>query len=93
MLLFFVRGWSVRRLCDRYGLSKAMAHKLLAEWRIRAIESGYIQEIQPGALEALTSDIGVVHEDAGTPFPGASLQGSDNPICLTFVRGSSLAEA
>jgi len=30
-----------------------MAHKLLAEWRIRAIESGYIQEIEPGILAAL----------------------------------------
>jgi hypothetical protein len=51
--LYFVRGWSVRNICDRYGLSKAMAHKLLAEWRIRAIESGYIQEIEPGILAAL----------------------------------------
>jgi hypothetical protein len=30
-----------------------MAHKLLAEWKIRAIESGYIQEIEPGILAAL----------------------------------------
>jgi len=52
--LYFVRGWSVRNICDRYGLSKAMAHKLLAEWRIRAVESGYIQEIEPGILAALT---------------------------------------
>lgn len=51
--LYFVRGWSVRNICDRYGLSKAMAHKLLAEWRIRAIESGYIQEIELGILAAL----------------------------------------
>src|SRR5580658_10909341 len=51
--LYFVRGWSVRSICERYGLSKAMAHKLLAEWRIRAIESGYIQEIEPGTLDGL----------------------------------------
>jgi transposase-like protein len=51
--LYFVRGWSVKNISDRYGLSKAMAHKLLAEWRIRAVESGYIQEIEPGALAAL----------------------------------------
>ena len=53
MQLYFVRGWSVRNICMRYGLSKAMAHKLLAEWRIRAVESGYIQEIEPGNLAAL----------------------------------------
>jgi transposase-like protein len=54
--LYFVRGWSVRSICDRYGLSKAMAHKLLAEWRIRAVESGYIQEIEPGILAALETN-------------------------------------
>src|SRR5579863_279039 len=52
--LYFVRGWSIRHICDRYGLSKAMAHKLLKEWRIRAVESGYIQEIEPGILAALS---------------------------------------
>jgi transposase-like protein len=52
--LYFVRGWSVRSICDRYGLSKAMAHKLLGEWRVRAVESGYIQEIEPGTLASLS---------------------------------------
>ena len=55
--LYFVRGWSVRSICERYGLSKAMAHKLLAEWRIRAVESGYIQEIEPGNLAALEQSV------------------------------------
>jgi hypothetical protein len=54
--LYFVRGWSIRRICDRYGLSKAMAHKLLKEWRIRAVESGYIQEITPGTLDGLLEE-------------------------------------
>jgi hypothetical protein len=51
--LYFVRGWPVRSICERYCLSKAMAHKLIAELRIRAIESGYIQEIEPGTLDRL----------------------------------------
>src|ERR1700728_1409782 len=55
--LYFVRGWSVRNICDRYGMSKAMVHKLLAEWRIRAVESGYIQEIEPGNLAGLVGDV------------------------------------
>lgn len=54
--LYFVRGWTVRSICDRYGLSKAMAHKFLAEWRIRAVESGHIQEIEPGTLDGLTRE-------------------------------------
>src|SRR5580698_920530 len=55
--LYFVRGWSVRNICDRYGMSKAMVHKLLAEWRIRAVESGYIQEIDPNCLAALAPEM------------------------------------
>jgi transposase-like protein len=54
--LYFLRGWSVRTICDRYGLSKAMTHKLIAEWRIRAVESGYIQEIEPGSLAAFIQE-------------------------------------
>ncbi len=34
-------------------MSKAMVHKVLAEWRIRAVESGFIQEIEPNCLSAL----------------------------------------
>jgi len=55
--LYFVRGWSVRDICDRYGMSKAMVHKMLAEWRIRAVESGYIQEIEPNCLSALEPEM------------------------------------
>lgn len=55
--LYFVRGWSVRNICDRYGMSKAMVHKVLAEWRIRAVESGYIQEIEPNCLAALEPEM------------------------------------
>jgi hypothetical protein len=54
--LFFVRGWPVRNICERYGISRAMVHKLLMEWRIRAVESGCIQEIEPGALDGLLQE-------------------------------------
>ncbi len=67
--LYFVRGWSIRRICDRYGLSKAMAHKLLSEWRIRAIESGYIQEIAPGMVDALLEEVNVA--DGHLQYAGA----------------------
>jgi transposase-like protein len=71
--LYFVRGWSVRSICDRYGLSKAMAHKLLAEWRIRAVESGFIQEIEPGNVARLVGGINAginARVDAGGVQPG-----------------------
>ncbi len=54
--LYFVRGWSLRRLGDRYNLRKETVHQLLAQWRIRAIESGYIQEIEPGALRTIVPE-------------------------------------
>jgi hypothetical protein len=62
--LYFVRGWSVRNICERYGMSKAMVHKVLAEWRIRAVESGYIQEIEPNCLAALEPEMNTVPEAA-----------------------------
>jgi transposase-like protein len=66
--LYFVRGWTVRAICDRYGLSKAMAHKLLAEWRIRAVESGYIQEIEPGTLAGLVEETNAGGSQSGVPM-------------------------
>jgi hypothetical protein len=45
--LYFARGWPLRHICARYSLSKAMAHRAVSEWRIRAIAAGYIQEICP----------------------------------------------
>jgi hypothetical protein len=42
-----------------------MAHKLLAEWRIRAVESGYIQEIEPGNLAGLVNAVSAHKVSAG----------------------------
>jgi transposase-like protein len=74
--LFFVRGWPVRNICDRYGISKAMAHKLLAEWRIRAIESGHIQEIEPGALDRLLKETNA-REPGAVNVPAALVEISE----------------
>ena len=51
--LYFLRGWSVRNICARYRLSKAMVQKLLSEWRMRAVAAGYIQDIDPETLATL----------------------------------------
>ena len=48
----FVRGWSVRNICDGFNLNKAVVRKILSEWSIRAT-AGYFQDIDPGTLEAL----------------------------------------
>lgn len=51
--LYFSRGWPVRNICARYGLSKAMVQRLVSEWRIRAVGAGYIQDIHPEDLNVL----------------------------------------
>lgn len=69
--LYFLRGWSVRNICARYQLSKAMVQKLLAEWRMRAISAGYIQNIHPETLEALArahADEESVYEEIAEEF-------------------------
>jgi len=55
VLLYFVRGWQCRAICNRYGLSKSTVQKLILEWKIRAVSAGYIQEIHPEALATITS--------------------------------------
>jgi hypothetical protein len=74
--LYFVRGWTVKSICYRYSLSKAMVHKLLADWRIRAIESGYIQEIEEGNLEALSPE----GQKSGVPFEPRVVQAAHSSL-------------
>lgn len=53
--LYFVRGWRMKLIGERYGLSKSAVRKLLSEWRVRAIAAGYIQDIHPDALIELAN--------------------------------------
>jgi hypothetical protein len=43
--LYFVRGWSMADLAARFSLNKEMTRRTIDSWRVRAISSGYIQEI------------------------------------------------
>ena len=54
--LYFVRGWSVRDICERYRLGKKTVQNLLSDWRIRAISAGSIQDIQPENLDRLAAE-------------------------------------
>jgi hypothetical protein len=63
--LYFARGWMVRNICERYGLSKAMVLKILAGWRIRAVAAGFIQDIHPEDLDTLIH----VKDDPDTALP------------------------
>jgi hypothetical protein len=47
VLLYFVLGWSCRRIGARYDLRRQRVQQILNTWTRRAIETGYIQPIPP----------------------------------------------
>ncbi len=51
--LYFVCGWPLRRLRGRYRLSKSKVQSLLNSWRIRAVSSGFVEEIEPEMLTGI----------------------------------------
>lgn len=62
--LYFVRGWPIRSICDRYRMSKATIQKILSDWRIRAVAAGYIQDIHPEDLDFLSGDLEMPRQTA-----------------------------
>jgi hypothetical protein len=48
-VLYFVRGWSLADVANRYRMSRERAGQIIKAWRILCVEGGYIQEIPPGA--------------------------------------------
>jgi hypothetical protein len=52
VLLFFVRGWSVAKIAERFQVPKHRVWTLLNEWSVRAMALGYVQVIDPEAFEA-----------------------------------------
>jgi hypothetical protein len=47
VVLYFVRGWSMDDIAQRYGLARQRMGQILTAWRIRAVKEGYIQAIEP----------------------------------------------
>jgi hypothetical protein len=48
--LYFLGGWQLKAICNRYMLSKSAVRSMLVEWKIRAVAAGYIQAIDPDLL-------------------------------------------
>ena len=40
--LYFLSGWTINQLCERYATSGETVRKYLTEWRVRAVSSGDI---------------------------------------------------
>jgi hypothetical protein len=70
--LYFSLDWTVRRICDRYGVRRTVVQKLLSDWRVRAVAAGFIQDICPEELEDLVNVSGDCTNDELTAFDGAA---------------------
>lgn len=68
--LYFLRGWSLRAICDRYRLSRVRIHAVLRQWTLRAVEAGYIRDIRPDppGIAAVQPDLDSGAESAPAPF-------------------------
>ena len=81
-VLYFIRGWSTREIARRYGLTRERCGQIITDWRIRAVNMGYIQDVTPDDFDALTtmSLTGEpVMEEAREPPPGCFI---DVPLAL-----------
>jgi len=45
--LYFLMGWSVAKIADRYRLARSQTRQVLNEWKQRAARAGYVQHIPP----------------------------------------------
>jgi hypothetical protein len=45
--LYFIRGWSTKRIAERYGLTSRRIQQSLQHWVVSAMERGYLQAIPP----------------------------------------------
>lgn len=52
-VLYFVQGWSTREIAGRYGLTRERCGQIIADWRVRAINMGYIQDVTPDEAQDL----------------------------------------
>lgn len=82
VLLYFVRGWPAKAICDRYGISKSMLRMLLSEWKIRAVAAGYIQDVHPELLAALAAGDDADRREFEQSTPGSDFGTLESPSAL-----------
>ena len=59
--LFFVCGWSCNRIAQRYDLFPKRVQQILNAWRIRAVQTGYIQVIPPLDESRMVAGVFPIH--------------------------------
>jgi hypothetical protein len=62
VMLYFVRGWTMAEVGERYGLAVFRVHQIINEWAVRAFALGYIQVIDDARFSQLA---GNAVEEAG----------------------------
>ena len=45
-VLYFVRGWTMESIAERYGLGRQRVGQIITAWRTRAVNEGYVQQIE-----------------------------------------------
>jgi hypothetical protein len=76
VVLYFVRGWTMDDIAQRYGLARQRMGQILTAWRIRAVQQGYIQAIQPEHPVFKRVRLEQVNQFAEIPVGAASLDHS-----------------
>ncbi|MDE3194703.1 MAG: hypothetical protein KGN84_00040 [Acidobacteriota bacterium] len=75
-VLYFIRGWSTREIARRYGLTRERCGQIISDWRVRAVNMGYIQDVTPAGLDPAGLDedaLLAAADEAGEGFlPGSS---------------------
>jgi hypothetical protein len=52
-VLYFIRGWSTREIARRYDLTRERCGQIISDWRIRAVNMGYIQDVTNDEVDEL----------------------------------------
>jgi hypothetical protein len=59
--LYFISGWSCNRIAQRYDLLPKRVQQILNTWRIRAVQTGYIQAIPPLDKSRMVAGVLPIH--------------------------------
>jgi hypothetical protein len=59
--LYFISGWSCNRIAQRYDLLPKRVQQILNTWRIRAVQTGYIQAIPPLDKSRMAAGVSPIH--------------------------------
>lgn len=66
-MLYFIRGWSTREIARRYGLTRERCGQIISDWRVRAVNMGYIQDVTPSGIEERTLEMFVADVETIRP--------------------------